>query len=147
MSTHKTLRPDNCIGEVVFNTWHCYVLLDTYKADDSYCIRLVDSYDSLPVCTATVLLPYSYDTRRKHMSDRDVVIKDYSENAGILDCLVEAEIVSPILELKGDFPICRIIAPLPSISSKLSLEPKTVSTSEPRKKSRRSINPHSVWKG
>ena len=142
----RTLRPDNCIGQVTFNTWDCYVLLDTYIADNSYCIRLVDATDSLPVCTATVLLPYSCNARPAYMDKRDVVIKDYSENAGILDCLINAGIISPVLELAGDFPICRICSDI--LPTSLSLEPKTISENHTRNKHRRrSVNPHSVYKG
>lgn len=145
----KTLKPDNCIGEVVFNTWDCYILLDTYKVDSSYCIRLIDATDSLPICTATVLLPYIYDSRSAHLRREDVAIKDYSENMGILDCLIDAGIISPPIYFRGEIPVCKIIVPIPTAIPKkeLTLEPKTISENQPRKERRKSLNPHSVWKG
>ena len=147
---NKALRPENCIGELTFNTWQCYVLLDTYQKDGSYCIRLIDATDSVPVATCTVQIP-----RLPYFRREDVVIKDHSENAGILDTLIEAGIVSPPLEKifltsYTAVYVCKLL----SFPIELSLEPKTISENHVRKEHnrkehnrRKSINPHSVYKG
>lgn len=52
-------------------------------------IQLRDAEDGCPYATATVNLPDVF------LKDNEVLIKDYSENEGILDFLVENNIVTP----------------------------------------------------
>ena len=68
-------------------------------------IQLFDTEDGMPYATATVAI-------EKHLESDEVAIKDYSENAGILEALVTAGIVYPPHSyLQQNFvkiPICRM---------------------------------------
>lgn len=52
-------------------------------------IQLVDKEDGAPVCVATVNIPEA------KLEEGEVIIKDYSENKGILSVLVRAGIIEP----------------------------------------------------
>jgi hypothetical protein len=52
-------------------------------------LTLVDISDGLPYATATVNLPDVF------LEENEILIKDYSENEGILDFLIENKIVIP----------------------------------------------------
>lgn len=71
---------------VLFKEWVCEVIYYQY-ANGRDAIRLLDAGDGEPVATATVNLP------EEECPEGFTFIKDYSENSGILDCLVEAGIV------------------------------------------------------
>lgn len=70
-------------------------------------LQLIDTEDGFPFATATVNIPEA------QISDDEVIIKDYSENAGILDCLVKHKIISnPIDRLNTGFvtvEICKLL--------------------------------------
>lgn len=83
------------------------VLIDKYAADESApAIQLVDE-DGFPYATATVYLEdYDYEPG-------EVTIKNYSENEGILDVLVENGIVSKMkMLIPSGFvwvPVCDLL--------------------------------------
>jgi hypothetical protein len=52
-------------------------------------IELIDCEDGFPLMTATVNLPDA------EIQDDEVIIKNYSENEGVLEFLIKNEIVSP----------------------------------------------------
>ncbi len=69
-------------------------------------IKLVDMEDGMPFATATVAV-------ENHLLKEDeVAIKDYSENAGILDSLIEADVIEhPHAFIHSGFvkiPICKL---------------------------------------
>lgn len=74
---------------VIFNNEPCLVKKTTYADNQRMALALIceDKYKSL-MTVATVNLP-GYP-----LKDNEVAIKDYSENAGILQVLVEAGIIS-----------------------------------------------------
>lgn len=86
----------------------------TYKLQASYGkhangqtrIQLYDVMDGMPYATATVVVDDILNTD-------EVAIKDYSENDGILESLIEAGIVSePIAYKRSGFiqiPICKLL--------------------------------------
>lgn len=74
---------------VHFRQWRCHVVRTVYAADRSLRLDLRDIEDGGPVATATVCLAaYGLTPPDDHC-----YIKDYSENAGPLDALVDAGIV------------------------------------------------------
>lgn len=69
-------------------------------------IQLIDAIDGMPFATATVCVEDDL------LKENEVAIKDYSENAGILDTLIDAEIVEyPHAFIQSGFvkiPICKL---------------------------------------
>lgn len=69
-------------------------------------IDLIDSEDGFPVAVASVSI-------EEDLKENEVAIKDYSENEGVLDFLMEEGIVSrPIRYFKSGYakiPICNLI--------------------------------------
>ena len=76
-------------------------------ANGQTAIRLIDSADGMPYATATVCVEDNL------LKEDEVAIKDYSENAGILDSLIEANIVElPHAFIQSGFvkiPICKLV--------------------------------------
>lgn len=77
------------VGECKFAGFDCNVYELQYAGNGRTALGLFDKADGQPVATATVNLPGD------DIEDGFVFIKDYSENAGILDALVEAKIIGP----------------------------------------------------
>ena len=77
----------------------------TYKNGQTE-IRLWDLSDGMPYATATVCVEDNL------LKEDEVAIKDYSENAGILDALIEGDIVEhPHAFIQSGFvkiPICKL---------------------------------------
>ena len=71
--------------QVNFLNYECEVKVSKYT-DANTCLRLVSG--GMPIATATVIAPIK-------LPPNHVVIKDYSENEGILAALIEARIVKP----------------------------------------------------
>jgi hypothetical protein len=71
---------------VRFAEWECWVLLERYE-NGRAALRLVDVADHSPVARATVNRPDVL------LGEDEVLIKDYSENAGILDALERAGVL------------------------------------------------------
>jgi hypothetical protein len=67
------------------------------------CIRLIDSIDSLPICTASINIP------EYPLMEGYVIIKDYSENFGIYFQLVENCIISKLQTYANGNPICKLL--------------------------------------
>ena len=66
-------------------------------------LQLIDTEDGFPFASATVNIPEA------QIADDEVIIKDYSENAGILDCLVKHQIISsPISRFNTGFVIVHV---------------------------------------
>jgi|APSaa5957512576_1039674.scaffolds.fasta_scaffold12820_6 hypothetical protein len=88
---------------VKFKQWNCEVEFGEYS-NGRIAIELVDPE---PIAVATVNLPDVV------LKDDEVIIKDYSENEGVLDALVEAGYVSkPIDWVRTGFvtcPICKLL--------------------------------------
>lgn len=64
------------------------VIEDTYINNGRFALTVVDKEDRAPVCTATINMP------EKHLEVDEVIIKDYSENQGVLEDLVSMKIIS-----------------------------------------------------
>ena len=95
--------------QVLFKTWLCRVIPGFYK-DGNIALSLVDVDDGSPVATATVNLPDEkellkhYRVWNEDMRDMQpkvkvpLFIKDWSENQGMLDALMSANIISKPFE-------------------------------------------------
>ena len=88
---------------VKFKHWNCEIRVFHYN-NGRTALQLVDAETSEPIATATVNVPDAY------LAENEVLIKDYSENKGMLKVLVDAGIVTDTGErVKSGFvsiPIC-----------------------------------------
>lgn len=90
---------------VQFKQWKCSLIFGQYE-NNKPAIRLIDAVTHEPVATATVFI------NGVKLDKDEVIIKDYSENEGMLQCLIDAGIISePRRWVKTGFvtcPICRL---------------------------------------
>ncbi len=95
------------LGVVTFQNWRCDVVLGRYS-NGRLSIQLFDCFSGHPVGRATVNIP------EYCLEEREVIIKDYAENEGMLEALVEAGIVEPSGRLVtircATAHVCRIIS-------------------------------------
>jgi hypothetical protein len=91
---------------VKFKGWVCDLVFDWYTVNGRLSIDLIDLEDGQPIAHATVNIP-DYD-----LPPDEVIIKDYSENEGMLAALVKIGIVKPTgKRIQTGFvycPICKI---------------------------------------
>lgn len=71
-----------------FIGYECQVKVSRYAHGLTPCLSLVDA-EGMPIATATINVP------NLQLPADYVVIKNYSENEGILEALIAAEIVHP----------------------------------------------------
>lgn len=92
---------------VEFRGWTCRVERASYGGTDRIALPLYAVDDGSPVAVATVNLP------ELALAADEVIVKDYSENEGLLELLVAAEVVSPPLrELQSGYVtlhVCRCL--------------------------------------
>ena len=74
--------------QVQFRGWTCRVERASYGHTDRIALTLSDVEDGEPVAVATINLP------ELALAADEVVIKDYSENEGMLATLVAAGVIS-----------------------------------------------------
>jgi hypothetical protein len=72
--------------KIKFKEWNCLILARRYD-NGRVALQLVDATEGDPIATATINLP-EFAVPEGH-----VLIKDWSENAGMLDALVSAGLV------------------------------------------------------
>jgi len=93
---------------VKFNNWNCKIVRHTYRDEDQNALALVDCNDGSPIATATVCIPGT------PLESDEVIIKDYSENAGMLVALIASKAIGePIRFAMAGFetvPICKLLA-------------------------------------
>jgi len=78
--------------------------LGTYRGNGRVAITVVDAEEGEDLLVATVNIPEA------ELEAGETVIKDYSENAGILKFLVENRIVSePIRNISTGFVQCQVV--------------------------------------
>ena len=103
------------IINVDFRGYACYVSKSTYKDGQtrlSLCSAVDDEdnelFEGMPVAEATLNL-----TLNNNFSSEFVVLKDYSENEGMLDVLMQAGVVEPtgktLLTGYVSVPIVRVL--------------------------------------
>lgn len=93
-----------------FKDWECEVHLVRDHDNGRFALELIEVGTHEPIARATCNIPEAvipYDC---------VIVKDYSENKGMLKALVAAGIVdAPYVCIKGDFdvvfPVCKLLIP------------------------------------
>ena len=91
---------------VEFQTWECNVEITSYQNNDRIAIILSDIADGNIIAVGTVNLP------DEELASDEVFIKDYSENEGMLDSLMKADIIhAPHRLVVSGFaliPVCKL---------------------------------------
>ena len=94
------------IKEITFKNWKCNLVFRQYS-NQRIAIELIEIGTNEPIAVATINLPCAL------LKDDEICIKDYSENEGMLDVLIEAGVISkPIREIQSGFvtiPICELL--------------------------------------
>ena len=92
---------------VYFKQWNCKVKRNSYMDNDRVALQLVDSTTGEPIAHATINIPHI------PLEADEVIIKDYSENEGMLSALIEAGIVGePLYYVPTGFvecPVCKLL--------------------------------------
>jgi hypothetical protein len=91
---------------VQFKEWKCDIVWNKYADNGRTAIELVDADTGEPIARATTNLPHI------GLGKDEVMIKDYSENEGMVDALADAGIIAlPDAFVQSGFvkvPICRL---------------------------------------
>ena len=86
--------------------WDCEVVFAEYS-NGRPAILLKDAEDGSPIATATINLP------EVPLRENQVIIKDYSENEGVLQALVDAGVVTDTgIKMQVGFaiaPLCELV--------------------------------------
>jgi hypothetical protein len=100
------MKSDLNLISVQYHEWKCGILTDRYQ-DGSIKLQLYHPQEG-PIATATVYLPHAAFDKSTH-----VAIKDYSENEGMLNALINAGVVAPpdiyIPSGHVKIPICKLL--------------------------------------
>ena len=87
---------------IKFHDWDCIVVRGKYP-NGRPAIQLFDSTTNEPIATATVNVPHV------PLKANQVIIKDYSENEGIYECLKKAGVISPwFAKAQVGYEVCPI---------------------------------------
>lgn len=97
---------------VKFKKWTCAVELFRYAYDNSPCIVLLDAEDYSRVAVGTVCAD------RKGLRQFDVIIKDYSENEGMLEALVDGGVVT---SMGAKVPVGHATCPVATLTTEARL--------------------------
>jgi len=94
------------IKKVTYNGWNCDLLASHYQDNGRLALYLIDSHDREPVAVCTVNLP-------DKLGENEVFIKDYSENEGMADFLVQEGIVEytgrHVISGYVTIPVCKFL--------------------------------------
>lgn len=94
---------------IKFKGWECLPVFSEYASNKRTAITLVDAADGEPIAKATV------NIAEIDVNDDEVVIKDYSENEGMLDALVSAGVIGkPVRWVNSGHAICPVCKLLPN---------------------------------
>ena len=92
---------------IKYKHWDCYVEFNKYAQNGNNAICLYEVGTDEPIAVATVNLP------GVRLNPDEVIIKNYTENEGMLKTLVNAKIISePISVVQHGFvnsPICKLL--------------------------------------
>lgn len=95
------------MGNVEFAGFTCAVNFARYADNNRVAIQLVDAEDGGPVAMATLNLP------DVPMAEDEVAIKDYSENTGMAQALINAGIVASPRRVESSgfvsVPVCALL--------------------------------------
>ena len=76
------------VGVFYFKEWPCEIYMKRY-VDGNPCLQLTHATESYPVATATT------NIAGFKVPDGYILIKDWSENEGMLECLTKAGVIEP----------------------------------------------------
>lgn len=76
--------------KITFKRWKCTIVVGVYL-DNSKAIRLLDARDGMPIASATVSLA-QYQIKP---TDGNIFVKDYSENTGMINALIDGGVINP----------------------------------------------------
>jgi hypothetical protein len=77
-------KSPNYLGDIEFKGYHCLLMKQHYASNDRVALQLIDKEDGGPVAMATVNIPDA------ELADGEIIVKNYSENEGMLEALVTA---------------------------------------------------------
>ena len=89
-----------------YGSYQCKPVLHRYADNGRLALRLVDAADNSPIATASVNFPEA------SIPEGYIAIKNWSENEGILESLMEAGIVAPPSYAYDNGSICSPICKL-----------------------------------
>jgi hypothetical protein len=93
---------------VHFSEWVCKVIVSRYAQTGNILLSLYDTVDGTPVATATI-------NPHRPIPDDRVVIKDYSENSGMIAALQAAGIIGDVpVDAVFEFPVFALLVALPN---------------------------------
>jgi hypothetical protein len=96
--------------KVKFKEWDCFVAFAQY-GNGRTAIQLLAVEDRVPIAVASVNMP------DESLEADEICIKDYSENEGMLECLMKAKIVSaPLRYVESGWvtiPVCHLMGVIP----------------------------------
>ena len=75
---------------VTINNTECTLVFSRYQSNERTSLQLIEVETGEPYMTASVNMPDVY------LSEDNICIKNYSENEGILDVLINAHIILPL---------------------------------------------------
>lgn len=77
---------------VTFRGTECEVCADRYMSSDRLAITLMTKEDGLPMARATV------NMSEHDLKDDEVLIKDWSENEGMIEALADGKVIEKVLD-------------------------------------------------
>jgi len=96
----------NSFTTVKFKRWICFAEMGTYP-NDRKAIELINAKNGESVLVATINIP------EISICEDEVIIKNYSENEGILEALIQSKVISrPVRTIQTGFitaPICKLL--------------------------------------
>lgn len=95
-----------------FMDWNCEVVLGKYN-NGRTSIQLVASEDGEDICEGEPIATASVNIPTIPLASDEVMIKNYSENEGILEALTQANIVKPTGKCVDtgfvSVPVCKLL--------------------------------------
>lgn len=91
--------------KITFNNTACTLVFSKYQNNNRTSLQLIEVETGEPYMTASVNMPDIY------LSDDMICIKNYSENEGILDVLIDAHILLPLDLIRPGIMKCMFIIP------------------------------------
>lgn len=90
---------------VTIHNTECTLVFSRYQNNNRISLQLMELETGEPYMTASVNMPDIY------LSDDMICIKNYSENEGILDVLINSHIVLPLDLIRPGIMKCMLIIP------------------------------------
>jgi hypothetical protein len=83
------------------STYEVFIKVSKYMNNGRRSVQLIDAEDGCPFMTVTVNVP------EVNIGDDEVIVKNYSENEGVLDFLIQNGLVRGVKRMIGrGMPVC-----------------------------------------